>query len=639
MSLIPISTAEQDPNPPSGQKYEYDYDRFVESLMDPDLKYPMVSCVFKEDNSLTLGAWVEQVVTLLLRIRSNQSMYDLAIKQNIFSVLKLAFDIRFTYLVANSKWIRKTYTFVVKYLISEDVKTIQKKKISPRDPQPKREERIPLIAERSPIGLKNYKDLFQVIYLPTIAYQAQEDKAFAAQRVAGANPLVIERLRHSILDKFPVTDAQYQSVMGAGDSLEKAIAENRLYITDYQVLREIDPGTVAIENHTIQKYIYHPIALFAVEPGDYPHRRLMPVAIQCYQDPSPENPIFLAPTNNSSFEERWAWQMAKLIVQIADGNYHEFVSHLGGTHLRMEPIAIATDRKLPVTHPLGALLRPHFKGTLFINDSAVKGLVNIGGTVDKVAAGTLKSSILLSVKGAKDYPYPFNESSLPTVLKARGVDDPQFLPNYPYRDDGLLIWNAIFEWVSSYLKLFYADDISVQNDAAIQAWIQDLTAPNGGQMTGIGEKLTEDSPVTIQTLAYLIEAVTLIIFTSSANHAAVNFPQATFMTYMPNMPLAGYREAPKTMKGMSEQDYLDLLPPLSQAENQMNMTYLLGSVYYTRLGNYGDSYFSDDRVKDLLKVFHQKLLSIELEITARNEARPTEYNVLRPSKIPQSINI
>jgi len=69
------------------------------------------------------------------------------------------------------------------------------------------------------------------------------------------------------------------------------------------------------------------------------------------------------------------------------------------------------------------------------------------------------------------------------------------------------------------------------------------------------------------------------------------------------------------------------------------MTYLLGSVYYTRLGNYGDSYFSDKRVQDLLKVFQEKLLDIELEIAARNEARPIEYDVLRPSKIPQSINI
>ncbi|MBD1877254.1 lipoxygenase [Nodosilinea sp. FACHB-131] len=638
MSLIRVSSVEQGRNLPSDQKYEYDYERFVNSLMDPDLKYPMVSSVFKKDNSLTIGGWVEQVVTLLLRVRSNQSMYELAIKQNMFSVFKLAFDIKFTNLVTNSKVIRRVYTFAVKHLISENVKTIQNKKISTPVQKTKRDERIPLIALRSPIGLKNYKDLFQVLHLPIIAYQAQEDKAFAAQRIAGPNPLVIERL-YTLLDKFPVTDAQYKSVMGSNDSLQKALAESRLYITDYQVLREIAPGTVDIEDHTVQKYIYHPIALFAVEPGDCPNRRFVPVAIQCYQDPSPENPIFLAPSSSSSLGERWAWQMAKLIVQIADGNYHEFVSHLGGTHLRMEPIAIATNRNLPVTHPLGTLLRPHFEGTLFINDSAVKGLVNPGGTVDKVAAGTLKSSLLLSVKGAKDYPYPFNESSLPKVLKARGVDDSKCLPNYPYRDDGLLIWDAILEWVSSYLSLFYTDDTSVQNDAAIQSWIQDLTAPNGGQMTGIGEKLTDDGLVRIQTLTYLIEAVTLIIFTASANHAAVNFPQASFMTYMPNMPLAGYREAPKTTVGISEKDYLDLLPPLCQAESQMNMTYLLGSVYYTRLGNYGDSYFSDNRVKDILKVFHKQLLAIELEIVARNESRSTEYNVLRPSKIPQSINI
>jgi hypothetical protein len=43
-------------------------------------------------------------------------------------------------------------------------------------------------------------------------------------------------------------------------------------------------------------------------------------------------------------------------VQIADANYHEFISHLGGTHLRMEPIAISIYRKPPKTHPLISLV-------------------------------------------------------------------------------------------------------------------------------------------------------------------------------------------------------------------------------------------------------------------------------------------
>jgi arachidonate 15-lipoxygenase len=630
-----------------GQKYEYSYDRFTK--ISSQLEYPMIAAVFLEDNSLTKEDWTEQVFTLLLRIRSNQSMYDVAINQKLCSTIRLILELRLLYIIRNPKqyaWIRKIYNSLIRKILPQPSEQIAKPNVSQRLDRYLIVEQVKTIQKRtitspiqtSELRIQDYQDLFQIIYLPVVAYRAQEDKAFAAQRVAGANPLVIERLR-APLQKFPVNDAQYQSVMGLGDSLQQAFAENRLYITDYQVLRDLIPGKVKIGAATVQKHIYHPIALFAVEAGNCPNRRLVPVAIQCYQEPSVDNPIFVAPSISSSDAERWAWQIAKLTVQIADGNYHEFISHLGGTHLRMEPIAIATYRQLPKAHPLGALLRPHIEGTLFINDAAVKGLINPGGTVDKVAAGTLESSLLLSVQGAQSYPFPFNESSLPMTFKSRGVDDPQCLPNYPYRDDSLLIWEAISEWVSNYLKLFYSDDSSVQKDPEIQAWIQDMTDPQGGRMTDIGEKVANNAPARIQTLAYLIEAVTLIIFTGSAMHATVNFPQAPLMTYMPNMPLAGYRAAPKTTDGISAADYLDLLPPLSQAESQMNMTYLLGSVYYTKLGHYGDKYFTDSRVGDILKAFQEKLRTIELEIAARNEVRSIHYDSLLPSKIPQSTNI
>jgi arachidonate 15-lipoxygenase len=108
---------------------------------------------------------------------------------------------------------------------------------------------------------------------------------------------------------------------------------------------------------------------------------------------------------------------------------------------------------------------------------------------------------------------------------------------------------------------------------------------------------------------------------------------------MPNMPLAGYRSAPKSTAGISAANYFDLLPPLRQAETQMNMTYLLSSLYYTKLGDYGDSYFTDDRVEPILTAFQEKLRTIELEIKARNEVRLVHYNFLLPSKIPQSTNI
>jgi arachidonate 15-lipoxygenase len=660
------------PIPSPKPKYEYNHRALADMLkieITPDLTYPLAATVEFDDNSLTKGEWLYDVVSILLRAKSNQAMYDVAIEGG--SVFGLIGYMRLSRLLSqNPGWIERLYKAalgLIQWLYnlfgktpkSEDIKhDVTSMNTSLDDAEKQRsiamvQKRIAGLvsdvqknsAKRTPkrqrskvaskLSITNYQDLFQTIYLPAIAYQAQEDRMFAAQRVAGLNPLVIERLT-AIQDKFPMTNRDYQSVMGAEDSLEQAIAENRLYIADYNVLEEIQPGTVLVGNKKVDKFICQPIALFAMESGDCPNRKLVPVAIQCYQEPSSDNPIFTAPSLQASESARWAWQMAKMTVQIADANYHELISHLGRTHLWIEPIAIATYNQLLESHALGALLLPHFEGTLFINDSATKGLIDLGGTVDKVAAGTLESSVLLSVKGAKGYPFSFNESALPKTLKARGVDDDRALPDYPYRDDALLLWNAIHEWVSAYLNIVYENDAKVLADVALQNWIDELVDPKKGQMTGIGEA---SSTPRIRTLAYLIEAVTLIIFTCSAQHAAVNFPQSSLMTYMPNMPLAGYREAPQSTENIEGSDYFDLLPALSQSEAQMNMTYLLGSVYYTTLGAYRDRHFTDARIQRHLQAFNQKLAAIELEIKARNEKRPTHYDALLPSKIPQSTNI
>ncbi len=57
--------------------------------------------------------------------------------------------------------------------------------------------------------------------------------------------------------------------------------------------------------------------------------------------------------------------------------------------------------------------------------------------------------------------------------------------HYPYRDDGLLFWNTITEFVESYLQVFYASDEDVQSDYELQAWFTEVTAPNGGRLHGL----------------------------------------------------------------------------------------------------------------------------------------------------------
>ncbi|MDZ8050281.1 MAG: lipoxygenase family protein [Aulosira sp. ZfuVER01] len=482
---------------------------------------------------------------------------------------------------------------------------------------------ITLLREGQPTGhvtnLNDYEKLFPMIGVPAIGKTFQEDKVFAYMRVAGYNPVMIQRVT-SLSDHFPVTDEHYQAVMGTDDSLQAAGEEGRLYLADYGIFEGAIDGIYLQD----QKYVYAPLALFAVPKGSKLSRLLRPVAIQCGQTPGPDYPII---TPNSG---KYAWLFAKTIVQIADANFHEPVTHLARTHLFVGAFVMATHRQLPATHPLGLLLRSHFEGTLAINDAAQRILIAPGGGVDRLLSSTIDNSRVLAVRGLQSY--GFNSAMLRKQFQQRGVDDPNLLPVYPYRDDALLVWDTIHQWVADYLNLYYATDNDIQNDAALQKWATEVQAYNGGRISDFGEDGR------IQTREYLVDAATLIIFTASAQHAAVNFPQKDLMGYAAALPMAGYLPASILKGEVTEQDYLNLLPPLNQAQRQYNLLGLLGSVYYNKLGEYPQGYFSDRRVQPLLQTFQKNLQQVEHTINQRNLNRPA-YEYLLPSKIPQSINI
>jgi len=476
-----------------------------------------------------------------------------------------------------------------------------------------------------PSSLEDYREFFKSLPLPIVATNFQEDGIFARMRVAGQNPLVIQRIE-AVDDQFPVTDAMFQSVKHfADDSLAQAGADNRLYLADYVDLSKIENGTT----DGVQKYAYVPKALFAIPVTVSDLRTaLLPIAIQCGQSPE-GNPIF-TPSDDI------AWEMAKTVVQIADFNYHELISHLGGTHLVVEPFVVSTHRQLADNHPLNVLLTPHFEGTIFINYEAQNKLVADGGSFDQLFSGTMSTN--REVVAARVIGCAFNEEIFPRKIKQRGVDDPKLF--YPYRDDATKIWDATYTWVSGYLDVYYKSDQDVTDDTELAAWAAELsdTSSNGGKVKGFGD----DEDGVINTLAYLKEAVTMLIFTGSAQHAAVNFTQKDFAGYPPNMPGAGYTPAPSS-KPQTEQDYLNLLPALNMADDMVDLTNVLSGVNYTTLGHYSWRLFKDDMVKSLRDDFLERLEEIEAEINARNEkasvAGITPYDYLLPSNIPQSINI
>jgi arachidonate 15-lipoxygenase len=132
--------------------------------------------------------------------------------------------------------------------------------------------------------------------------------------------------------------------------------------------------------------------------------------------------------------------------------------------------------------------------------------------------------------------------------------------------------------------------------------------------------------------------LTQVIFTASVQHATVNFPQRTIMSYTPAMPLAAYAPFPAP-QGSPPTQLLDILPPLQMGLLQQAVGTALGGVHHTVLGQYGGE-LATVQVGDALPAFQRALQNIELDIqrkTALGERTP--YTTLLPSLIPQSINI
>lgn len=475
-------------------------------------------------------------------------------------------------------------------------------------------------------SLEDYNSLFVDIRLPQISKRFQEDLIFAYMRVAGPNPLMLQQLSEGD-QPLQVTNEKYQQIIerfNFSDSLEAALQEGRLYKADYSMLKDMAQGSFP---NNVKKYPGAPLALFAVPPVNSSSRSLIPVAIQCQQPSVSENPPVFTPLDGSN------WMVAKTIVNMADSNYHELVSHLGRTHLFVEPFVLATKRKLPENHKLRILLEPHFEGTILINYGAHTSLIATGGQVDKLLASTIEDDRVLAIEGAKSYLHNFNDVMFPKTLKSPGVGDSAQLPDYPYRDDGGLIWEAIHTWVSAYLRINYTSDQQVLKDQDLQNWAKELVSDQGGRL----KKFGEDASGAIKTLDYLIDAVTSVIFTGSAQHAAVNFPQSELMSYAPAFPLALFSPAPTSSD--EQGNFMSMLPSVDRAQTQIEVVGLLGSVYYTQLGQYNKGHFKDPKVKSSLGQFQNRLRDVEIEISKKNSSRLMPYKFLLPSQIPQSINI
>ena len=212
-------------------------------------------------------------------------------------------------------------------------------------------------------------------------------------------------------------------------------------------------------------------------------------------------------------------------------------------------------RNIPNAHPVYKLLRPHVRYTMAINRKARESLINATGILARTFSVGADGEIEMFKRCGRAYSVHW--SNIKRNTEERGVDDASKLPHYYYRDDGYRVWDAIESYVTEIIDMCYVNDASVSEDEELQSFANDVHfngfPPYGGTP---GHKF----PSSIATKAELIQICTLVMFTGSAQHAAVNFGQYTYYSFVPNAPFVLHKPPPTKKGKLKFKDLMDSLP-------------------------------------------------------------------------------
>uniref|UniRef100_A0AAX7VL55 Lipoxygenase domain-containing protein n=1 Tax=Astatotilapia calliptera TaxID=8154 RepID=A0AAX7VL55_ASTCA len=458
--------------------------------------------------------------------------------------------------------------------------------------------------------LKSFKCLFFTEY---VHEHWKEDAFFGYQFLNGVNPMLIQ-LCTALPSNFPVTD---DMVFPHGQcSLADEMKKGNIFLCDYKRLDGVKANTI----NGKKQYLMAPLVLLHKDP----HDKLMPIAIQLKQTPSDDNPIFL-PTDSE-----YDWLIAKIFVRSADFNEHQLNVHLLRTHLLAEVFAVSLLRNVPMVHPLYKLLKPHTRYTMQINFLARRLLISDTGNFTQFASSGGEGMFTILQRSVSSLTY--SSLCIPDDIAERGVEA---VPNFYYRDDGLKVWDIIHRSVQGMLGYYYKSDREVQEDSELQKWILDIFEH------GFLSQAETGIPQTFTSVTELIKFVTMVIYTCSAQHAAVNSGQFDYAGWMPNTPIS-LQLPPPTKKGTtSEATMLATFPDVNVTVQGMATVWLLSkqSSDFVPLGQYPEDHFTEEIPRKILKDFQTELEILSGVIKARNKHLNVPYTYMDPAVVENSVAI
>ncbi|KAE8676594.1 Linoleate 13S-lipoxygenase 2-1 [Hibiscus syriacus] len=464
------------------------------------------------------------------------------------------------------------------------------------------------------------------------------DEEFSRQTLAGLDTLSIK-----LVTEWPLKSNLDPEIYGPAEPQspptlfnEKSMKHNMVFFLQFPFMQAIDQKRLFIlDYHDLflpyvervrdlkGRALYGSRTMFFLNPDE----TLKPIAIELTRPPMDGKPqwkeVYTSCLHSTG---DWLWKLAKTQVLSQDSIYHQLVSHWLRTHACSEPYVIATNRGLSVMHPIYRLLHPHLQYTMEINALARESLVSADGLIEKIM--TFGKYYLEVGSIFYDQHWQFDQQSLPADLISRGmaVEDPNApqglrltIKDYPYASDGLLLWDALKQWVTEYVNHYYPKPSMVEADQEIQSWWTEIRTIGHGQ------------------------------------HAAVNFGQYTYAGYFPSRPSFTRTKMPnedptdnewRRFLRKPEAALLECLPSQIQATRAMAIWNVIS--HHSPDEEYvGDklepSWVEDPVIRAAFERLHGKLKQVEgiidernadCNLKNRNGAGITPYELFKPFSEP-----
>ena len=490
----------------------------------------------------------------------------------------------------------------------------------------------------------------------------ENDEFQGRQFLNGVNPVMIKVAQD--LGNF---SEEIANELGK-DTLRGLIDDKRLFYVSFDELEDLEknphqawPAVLNPDKPQDEpRYFDAAIAIFILSED---RQTIKPEAIQLVREPGAR--VY---TKANSGESEWLFAKTKL--QTADSQYHQWVSHLGMTHLgkrdtnrnndwidfsscfgtqhfpqhcifytATEPHIVAVYNTLKrKNHKLYTFFKPLFKDTLLLNWAARNSLASntANSPGDKISSVGVGQFMQLIQK--KWQSYDFFESGLPSELASRGFAEDFDMPMYLFRKDGMKLWDAYGTFASDFVAELYDSDEELASDEDVQEWARETSYADKGAVPGF--------PTSFTDRATLAKALQTIMWMTSGLHAAVNFPQYDFYAWGANKPLGGRASINDFPSDASEEEqrswiFTEFMPNIETQAVVVGFATILTTPSFKTI-NVMDKNFETIGAGSYAK-FKKVLEGIGDEITKRNTFNKKKglpvYDYLHPDVVSASIDI